>query len=365
MKSLKEKLMNLSTLYKVLIANSLIIVAGATVGTWLTRELSQRSAPELIAIFVLMGIILSIVVNFFILKAALLPLSTLRETVDAVYRGDLTARAVSTPVGDPIINRLTGALNSMLEELSTSYNRLEELYQQLRERDRERSDLLGKIITAQEEERRRIARELHDEISQTLTGMVMSLGSVEALLDHDPAARQRLEFLRGLSGQAIEEVRRLIQDLRPSLLDDLGLAAAIGQYVENHLATAGVKAELEMGGLNGRLPPTVEITLFRVVQEAITNVVKHARAKTASIRLQPTHSAIVGSIKDDGVGFSVNILHGKGGKDRAVGLLGMEERISLLGGKLNIESQPGGGTYVHFEIPWQEGRGEQDSPSYS
>jgi two-component system sensor histidine kinase UhpB len=171
--------------------------------------------------------------------------------------------------------------------------------------------------------------------------------------------------LRGLTSEAIEEVRRLIQDLRPSLLDDLGLAAAIGWYVENYLAPAGVKAELEMQGFERRLPPTVEIALFRVVQEAITNIIKHAQAKTAYIRLQLTPSAIVGSIEDDGVGFNTDTLHRQRGKGIAVGLLGMEERISLLEGKLNIESQPGGGTRVHFKIPWQEGSGKKNPRSHS
>jgi len=114
MKSIKGKLMNLSTFYKILIANSLIVVIGAMAGTWLTLELSQRSALGLIAIFVLIGIILSILVNFFILKTAFRPLNTLRETVDAVYRGDLTARAMSEPIGDHIILMICSGVKFLL-----------------------------------------------------------------------------------------------------------------------------------------------------------------------------------------------------------------------------------------------------------
>jgi signal transduction histidine kinase len=287
-------------------------------------------------------------------------------------------------MGQDEIGRLAQSFNTMRHQLKHSLdeigqwnqeleqrvkqrtNELEGLYQELNQRDKERGDLLRKIITAQEEERRRVARELHDEVSQTLTGLVMSLGSTEALLDKDPtAARQRLESLRGMCSEAVEEVRRLIRDLRPSLLDDLGLVAAIGWYAENYLAPAGVKAELETKGFGRRLPPTVEITLFRVVQEAITNIVKHAQAKTAHIRLQITPSTIVGSIKDDGVGVSVDTLRLRRRKGIAVGLLGMEERISLLGGKLSIESQPGEGTQVYFEIPRQENSSGENSGSNS
>ncbi len=242
---------------------------------------------------------------------------------------------------------------------------LKEAHNQLEIRVRERRSLLGRIITAQEEERRRIARELHDEVSQTLTGLVMSLGSTESLSGLEPAARQRLESLRNLTSEAVEEVRRLIRDLRPSLLDDLGLVAAISWYVENYLATAGVKAELDTHGFDRRLPPTVEITLFRVVQEAITNIVKHAQAKTARVYLKRSGSTIVGSIEDSGVGFDADTLRREQSGGVAVGLLGMEERINLLEGKLKIESRPGGGTRVYFEIPWQESDGEENSHSYS
>ena len=310
------------------------------------------------------------------------PLRRLAATAQRFGSGDLEAPIPA--MGQDEIGRLAESLNTMRHQLKDAQgeirqrnqeleqrvkqrtNELEELYQQLSERDKERGDLLGKIITAQEEERRRIARELHDEVSQTLTGLVMSLGSAEALLTRDPAAvRQRLESLRGLTSEAVEEVRRLIRDLRPSLLDDLGLVAAIGWYVENYLAPAGVKAELETQGFKRRLPPTVEITLFRVVQEAITNIVKHAQAKTARIHLHVTHSAIVGSIEDDGVGFNEDTLRSERRKGMTVGLLGMEERINLLEGKLNIESKPGEGTRVHFEIPWQESSDEENSRSYS
>ncbi len=328
-----------------------------------------------------LAVLIAAGLTWIVTRQIVTPLQRLAATAQRFGSGDLEVPIPA--MGQDEIGRLAESLDTMRNQLKHSLDEikqwnqeleqrvkqrtkeLEELYHKLHQRDKERGDLLGKIITAQEEERRRIARELHDEVSQTLTGLVMSLGSAETLLSRDSAARQRLKSLRGLTSEAVEEVRRLIHDLRPSLLDDLGLIAAIGWYVENYLAPAGVKAELETQGFDRRLPPTVEITLFRVVQEAITNIVKHAQAKTAHIRLQLTDSTIIVTIEDDGVGFNARTLRRERRKGMAVGLLGMEERINLLGGKLNIESQPGGGTCVHFEIPWQEGGGEENSRSYS
>jgi signal transduction histidine kinase len=317
-----------------------------------------------------------------VLRSAVVnPLSKLAASARRISAGNLSARA--EVAGKDEVSMVARTFNEMVERVEQHAHALEnsnaelerrvrertndlrELYEQLRQQNEERSDLLEKIITAQEEERRRLARGLHDGISQTLTGLVMSLGSAEAVSVRDPAVRQRLEFLRGLTSEAVDEVRRIIHDLRPSLLDDLGLVAAIGWYIENYLAPAGVKAELKTQGLDRRLPPNVEIALFRVVQEAITNIVKHAQARTTSIRLQLTDSTIVGSVEDDGVGFNADALHHERRQGMAVGLLGMEERISLLEGKLDIESHPGEGTQVHFKIPWQERSDEEDSHSSS
>lgn len=350
MKSLKVKLMNLSTFYKVLIANSLIIAIGAAAGIWLTYELSHRSVLSLIVIFVLIGITLSILVNFFILKAAFLPLNTLHKTVDAVYRGDLTARAASTPVGDPIINRLTGALNSMLAEISSSHQRLEDLYQQLRQRDRERTDLLGKIITAQEEERKRIARELHDETSQALASLMVGLKFAEGLTEASQL-KEKLAGLRALVAGTMDRVRHLAIELRPSLLDDLGLASAIQSYASEYSSRTGINVDYFLDDLSKlRLAPEVEVAVYRIIQETLANVAKHAEATMASIVAVFRNSALVVVIEDDGKGFDVDKVMAEAHEKR-LGLSGMRERASLIGGKFTIESQPGDGAAFFLEVP--------------
>ncbi len=300
------------------------------------------------------------------------PIQRLADVAEKFGSGDLEAKV--PPMRQDEIGRLAQSFETMRRQLKYSLDEinqwnqeleqrvkgrtieLERLYEQLRRRDEERGDLLGKIITAQEEERRRIARELHDDISQTLTGLVMNLGSVENLITSDPVtARQTLESLRHATSEAVKNTRRLMRDLRPSLLDDLGLVPAISWYIENYLAPAGVEAKLETSGIDERLPPAVEITLFRVVQETLTNIVKHAQAKTAHICIHFTPSAIVGDIEDDGIGFSVDTV--RRGNSEGIGLLGMGERIELLKGKLVVESNPGKGTRVHFDIPRQESGG--------
>lgn len=350
MNNLKEKLLNLSTFYKVLIANSVIITIGAVAGIWLTYDLSQRSALGLIVIFVVIGITLSILANFFILKAAFRPLNTLKKTVDAAYRGDLTARAARTPIGDPTINRLRDALNSMLEELSSNRKWLEDLCRQLREREKERSDLLRRIITTQEEERRRIARELHDETSQALASFIVGLKFAEGLTKASQL-KQKLAELRALVAGTMDRIRHLAIELRPSLLDDLGLVSAIQSYASEYSSRTGIKVDYFLDDLSKlRLAPEVEVAVYRIIQETLANVAKHARASSVSVVAMLRNSALRIVVEDDGEGFDIDKVM-EGAHEKRLGLLGMQERTSLIGGKFTIESQPGDGTTIFLEIP--------------
>ncbi len=225
------------------------------------------------------------------------------------------------------------------------------LYEEVQRKEEVRHLLLDKLIMAQEEERRRIARELHDEVGQSLTALIMGLGGAEEMIPQElEPLRRRLEEIRTLTAGTLEEIRRLMVDLRPTLLDDLGLIPAIHWYAETHLARAGVEPRIEVVGPKRRLPPPVETALFRVIQEATTNIVKHAGAKTATIRLQFEASSITASIADDGKGFDPREKRPEG-----FGLLGMEERVTLLGGIFTLDSRPGHGTRITFTIPVGEG----------
>jgi signal transduction histidine kinase len=236
------------------------------------------------------------------------------------------------------VRRLAGALERMRASLVTAMT-VATANARLEERERVRQQLLRKLIAAQEDERKRIARELHDETSQTLAalGMAVDLG--------------RMDEVRRLAGRMHEELHRLIVDLRPSVLDDLGLADAIQWFAERHLSSRGIAVRCEIAELEGRLAPEVETALFRAVQEAIVNITRHAGAETVLIQLSADQSGVTVEIEDDGVGFDPNGIAAEPGSLRGIGLLGMRERIEIVGGTLRIDSEPGGGTHVVMTVP--------------
>jgi len=224
------------------------------------------------------------------------------------------------------------------------------LYEQLRRKDELSKRLLGKVLTAQEQERARLARELHDEIGQALTAIIMTTTVVENSLPPEFASgREKLASVRNIANQALNDLRGLIFDLRPEVLDDLGLALALRAQTKKHLEPLGIQVDLRASGLRDNLPHEVETTVFRVVQEAITNIARHSRATQASISLTKQENRLLIRVRDNGQGFDLDQV--MNGPRQAWGLLGMEERVTLLGGKFYISTRPGAGTLLLAEIP--------------
>jgi signal transduction histidine kinase len=212
-------------------------------------------------------------------------------------------------------------------------------------------------VAAQEEERGRIARELHDEIGQTLTGLATGLRGVQQSLSHDPErARLQLGQLEGMTVKAIGELSRMVADLRPSLLDDMGLHAALSWYTDEVNRRGSTRVELEIEGPAARMSHEIETTLFRIAQESLNNVIRHAGAKQAQVRLAYDNGNARLQISDDGVGFDpTRVLDGDA--QSGWGLVGIRERVQLAGGECRIESALGKGTTVTVEIPllaWKE-----------
>lgn len=214
-----------------------------------------------------------------------------------------------------------------------------------------RGEYLRQVVSAQEAERQRIARELHDETGQALTALGLGLRGVSSSVRNDTEkAASNLRQLEGLAVQSLDELRRLISDLRPSHLDDLGLAAAIRWYTGEIQQRSGITIDLDIPpDEECNLPSIISTTLFRIAQEALTNIVKHAKADSAWVRLSRDEETVWLEIEDNGVGFHAVDQFSQG--HSAWGLLGMEERASLLGGKCTFYSKPGDGTLISVTVP--------------
>jgi len=229
------------------------------------------------------------------------------------------------------------------------------LYEKLRRGKERYQELARQVLMAQEEERRRIARELHDETSQTLSGLALNLQALVEMAEmigiQDAEFNARLKKAQSLAVQISSEVSRLIADLRPTLLSTLGLVPAIRQYGESNLAPLGINFSLEVEGIGKSLPPEVEVELFRWAQGAVGNIVQHSQAKNATISLKREGNELVIRISDDGKGFDVSRLTGIEESGRGAGLFSMKERIRLLGGTCLVQSQPERGTAVTGRVP--------------
>jgi len=210
--------------------------------------------------------------------------------------------------------------------------------------ERARRDLHARLIFAQEDERRRIAREMHDQFGEQLTALGLRIGALKKASNEHPELRSPLEALEEVAQRLDRDVDELVWKLRPTALDDLGLGAALANYVQDWSRRVNVAVEFHSSGLEAdRLPSETETTLYRIAQEALTNAAKHARARKVDVILERRGDQVLLVIEDNGVGFDPGdtSLAGQG-----FGLLGMQERAALVGATLQIESEPGRGTTI-------------------
>jgi signal transduction histidine kinase len=229
------------------------------------------------------------------------------------------------------------------------------LYQRLSRINERYRALLKHALTAQEDERKRVARELHDETSQALTSLTLSLQASIQMAQmkgiDEPDFIARLKKAHSYAVHAGTEIVKLMKELRPTLLDELGLPAAIHRYAKDTLEAAGINVEMEFVGTDERLPMEIEVTFFRVAQGLMGNIMEHSGAHNVNIRLESTSNECVLTVRDDGKGFNVNKLTGVEPSGRGAGLFTMRERLRLLGGTGYVESTPGHGTKVTARAP--------------
>lgn len=211
--------------------------------------------------------------------------------------------------------------------------------------------LSSKLISAQEDERRTIARELHDEVGQVLTALKVELAVAERTIEAAGMRAGLLGDARTITDGALQTVRDLSHLLHPSLLDDLGLADAVDWYLKGFGQRHGLRVELLHDRMEGRLTAETEVAAFRIIQEALTNVVKHARATSCRVHLQRLPDTVLVAVEDDGVGFDTDDLERTSRLGRGIGLLGIRERATHLQGTVRLETAAGRGTRLTVELP--------------
>lgn len=337
--ALKTTLARMPIIYKVLVANIAIVMAGALVGTWLTirtvRPHPDQGYPELAAAFAIAGFVLSLIVNLLVLRAAFRPLSALQLAAQAVRGGDFSARASLPSQSDPQVAELANTLNETLDEL---------------ERDRvQLRSLASQVIHAQEDERRRLSRELHDDTAQVLFAQLLRLSALKGF--SDPGVQSLAASLEQLTSEALESVRRMALELRPPALDDLGLVAALGDLAQRFSESIQIPIDYEYRGPRGRLSSEIELVLYRVAQEALTNAQKHGSPRHIWIDLDRGAEDVTLSIRDDGRGFDPGNVVASDGRGLGLGMFGMEERVSLVNGKFRVWSSPGKGVEIFSYVP--------------
>jgi two-component system, NarL family, sensor histidine kinase UhpB len=308
----------------VLLVSASIFLASMAAGLDLTIS-DQRNQFLVLAL----AILLTLVVNMWLLRRRFEPLERLLDTMEQIdlARPGRRAKLDTALAGDSTdVQRLARAFNHMLERL---------------EGERRRSGEL--VLKAQEEERARVARDLHDEVNQALTALLLRL---EAAAQHSPPQlRDELAETKRLANQAMKELLDLARHLRPTALDDHGLPAALAGHVREHDRRGPASARLELDPDLPQLPEDIELVIYRVAQEALTNASRHSGAKRIDVSLGQLDSRVVLEVSDDGQGFAF------AEEAKGLGLSGMRERALLVDGTLEIDSRPGKGTTVRLQVP--------------
>jgi len=332
-----KRLLHVSLFMRIAVGNALVITVGAVFGTLLTRHFSGALEGWFIVLFATSGILLSLLLNFLILDAALHPLRELRRWADKIAHGDnLQLEHLKNPDADTV--SLAGALHKLVNQLD--------------DRNHELKALSERAIFAQEQERKSIARSLHDDTGQALTMLIISLDQLETRLPTDQQAlKEDIRQARNLAANALTELRGIVFGLRPSILDDLGLVPAMRWYARSQLDEAGLQVEVQAPDPMPDLPAKISISLFRIAQEAINNVLRHADARTVNIELSLQAGVITLQVRDDGKGFDPLHASQSALPDQHLGLLGVRERAELLGGQLQLDSSPGQGTCLTVHLP--------------
>jgi signal transduction histidine kinase len=295
-------------------------------------------------------LVVVLVVNLVISRFVLIRLEKLAAAIKGFGSGNKHP-LLKEPDTDEI-GQLAYVFNEMAGQVDLRTQEVRTLSESLKQQADQRGELLKRLITAQEDERKRVARELHDELGQALTALSFKVEAFQHLIPSNPQrALEELSQMQSLIHMTSDQMYDMILALRPSLLDDMGLAAAMRVHAERTLVGTGIMLQINSKGLTRRLPPEVETAVFRTLQEALLNAVRHSAATNISLTLASDPNSFYAEVKDNGRGFSKDSIHQDGQDPQGLGLMGMQERMGIVCGNLEILSQPGAGTTVRIHVP--------------
>jgi signal transduction histidine kinase len=304
----------------------------------------------------------TIVVTIIVVNLAMsnIVISRLQRLAQALVGFGQDRLSLRLPPDDPDeIGQLSEAFNNMSQRIEDEVDENRALSEHLYTQSKQRGELLKHLITAQEDERKRVARELHDDLGQALGALALQTEAVEQLLESDTeGAIKQLNLTRDLITDTTDRMYELILALRPSTLDDLGLIAALQSHAERFLGGSGIEFELNADGLASRLSPEMETALYRIYQEALNNVRRHSDAKKVAISLTRHDDYLESEIQDDGRGFDPRTIDSNEDSSPGLGLLGIRERVNQLGGEVEIFSEPEKGTLIRLRLPISEVGGD-------
>jgi signal transduction histidine kinase len=322
-------------LAKIAGANALIVIIAIAISLGL-HDLNRPGIT--LASVMMVALVISLVVNLALVQVALQPIHDLEDTAHRVWGGDLEARVPPSLVADRDMVRVGRTVNLLLDALTSDRARMRRL--------------ASLVITAQDEERSRIARELHDSTAQSLTAIVLQL-SAAARDARTPEIAARLSEVKEMAGLALEEVRTLSHRVHPRVLDDLGLVPAVRWLARQARDSANVDITVDALGNTEQIPAQVASVLYRVAQEALTNAVRHAAPTSVAIIVRADAGTATLELSDDGRGFDIAEAEAR---RPGMGLFSMRERVSLVDGELDLTSAPGSGTRVVARVPLTAGR---------
>jgi len=296
-------------------------------------------------------VIVNLVMNRFVIRR----LDRFSRSISNYWKEDsLNGSEGSLPV-EPAdeIGQLVSTFKEMARRIEAEADENRALSAHLQQQSAQRGELLNHLITAQEDERKRVARELHDQLGQAISGLSLRLDTIESQLGKgNETAKQQLQAARSMIGETSEQLYDLIFTLRPSILDDLGLSAAIRTHADRVLDETGIDFRLDTVGFDQRLPSQVETAMYRIFQEALSNIIRHAQASQVAVKLIQENGSLLAIVKDNGQGFDKDELNLQGDQAEGLGLLGMQERVAHFGGRIEVETAPQKGTRLRVVIPY-------------